>query len=303
MNCFKVIVFALSLSLSFKSLADECQLITENQNSSSKMDLTELLSREKENSYTFLTQNGFFSLLRKYAEAGKFQEALRFYQTWPWQTEPIEKFSPWAHVPESQKAECEYWMWKVFAQFIPQVTSRCIENPVTHLCDEGDYLEKIYSSYSKAYPQSPRLSEIYAFSQKFYSYKFKHEFDKLDLFIREYETAVRPNNPLSWVIENGLRGNGRRKDGKVYAHCVGPRPGSFGSEYTGGLNGACELVPRHSLITRILNQTQFILTFAQESDQAEVKALESKYMEELKQMLKKNPQLREEVYPTYRDLD
>ena len=297
-------LFLIFSSLVFSSLvfAGECRPhFTSHQGTSYDPSLEELLQMEKGNSFTFLTQNGFFSTLRKYVEAGKFEEGLHFFQTWPWEVEPAEKFYQWAQVPVEQKADCEYWMWKLFAHFIPKVTSRCIENPVTRSCDEGQYLEAIAFSFETAYPQNPRLTEIKEISEKFYAYKIQHEVDKLNLFIEEYEVAVRPTSLLSQFIENGLRGNNRRTDGKVMAHCVGPRPGLSG-DISAGLEGVCEVVPRHALVTRILNQAQFIATFAHKADRAKVQAVTEKYTSELREMLKKNPTLRNDVYPTYREL-
>jgi hypothetical protein len=139
---------------------------------------------------------------------------------------------------------------QVFAYFIPQQTSLCIENPTTFKCDEGDGLETLFTAFSTAFSAHPRSEEVRNLIDKFMAYKIEREWNKLRVFIKRKEAGA------------------------------------------------------HGSLTRILNQAfrvERLLT--KEEDRQQIYKNVITYMNELKQLVSANPQIRGQLFPDYRQMD
>ncbi|GIL18168.1 MAG: hypothetical protein BroJett040_19190 [Oligoflexia bacterium] len=195
---------------------------------------------------------------------------------------------------DCQTADCEIQAWAKAVEFIPKETNRCVPNMTTRLCDEGNgILERLseIEASMKSESQLKLWSDIYS---RFYQYKMGHETGKLNEFIAQYEAAVRPTGVVSKFIVNDLRGNDKRTDGKVYANCVGPRE---------ELQGKCDLVFKHHLVTRIINQAMECERIAQNDDRIRMAEVIIKYLTELKSMVEARPEIRSDLFPTYQKMN
>lgn len=190
--------------------------------------------------------------------------------------------------------ECELAAWKKSSLLIPTDVRRCTPNPISFQCDEGHgILERLSDIQIKMKDQGMLAQWIDLYS-KYYSYKVEHEKAKLIEFVNQYEAAVRPNGVVQEFIVNTLRGNNKRTDGKVYANCVGPRE---------ELQGKCDLVFKHQLLTRVLNQAIECERLSQNSDRSQFSQVIVQYLSELKAMVDAQPAIKSELFPTYQSMN
>ena len=134
----------------------------------------------------FVLANGLFTLIHLEMDLHQYSDALRTYKSWPWEIEKVKKFNPWKFVPEEQADGTRLLIWQLFARFIPKDAETCLDNPLTHQCDEANGLYNYDQIYAQNFPSSPFLSEMQKVTSLFYDYKIKHEKIILNEYIQQY---------------------------------------------------------------------------------------------------------------------
>jgi hypothetical protein len=246
----------------------------------------DLAALHKADNRSFIDSNGPIRLLRSLISLNLNEEA----------TELIQLF-PVAEIAPQDREEYEYLLWKAFSAFIPKHANVCIQNPATGTCDEGRLLHRMVLRFTAKYPDSKRLDEIRQIADLYYQYELKRESGKLQEAVNQYEAAVYPKSAVSRLIVNGMRGNNRRTDGKVYANCVGSIPG------TGTQPGKCDLQYKHAMISRVLLYAFSMEEWVKPEDSKPVRAAIARYLQELKNLMETDPKVKEDVYPAFRNLD
>ncbi len=246
----------------------------------------DLMMLHKTDQLEFIKAKGPLKLLRNLVALGKLEEAMEMLSIFPSKV-----------ISSEDREEYEYLLWRAYSHNIPRTAQVCVPNPATGVCDEGRLLHKMALRYTIKYPKSPWLEEVRNIAQLYYQYELKHETSKLKEAVNQYEAAVYPKSVISKALVNGLRGNNRRTDGKVYANCVG------GALDKGGSTPKCDLMFKHDMIARILLYAYPMEEWVKPEDGAFVRQTIARYLGELKKLIEADPEIRNNIFPTFRDLD
>jgi len=187
----------------------------------------------------------------------------------------------------------------VFSYFIPEKANVCAENPLTFECDEAVDTDQLSSIFQSRFPEDTRLAQVKVIEEKYLNYRTQHEMKKLEESLLQYNGAVHPKGVESRLIRDLIWGDRKRTDGMVHANCVGPR-----GTVDFYISGKCDLVKKHALLARVLNEAFFMESFVRDQKVLrDVRQVVVRYLSELKEMVEQDRIPRSELFPTYQKMN
>jgi len=232
----------------------------------------------------------YFPLLQLEVESSHFEEAFLILKSWP---SGSAGFSPIVFATPNERPACEISQAQVLAHFIPADPNYCLAENITKNCIPA--MLGFSDGFATRYLGSSLLAQAQELDEQFYLYNFNHLFSILQNQARQYEHAVRPIGTTDRLLHflRNWANDADDADGNILLDW------SLAPDGTPGFSK----LPQYLPLSQIILMSFDLLKICKSSEQKQVRQFVLPYLIELRDLLRKDPRIKEQLIPPLQNAD